>query len=161
MITQQVTRLRIILGVLALGTLLTQFMVVPRVAAEYADAYPEVAYLAAPYVTAIVVAIAGFEVALLAYWQLLSAVAAGEALTRRSKRWANVMAASLIFMTVIFAGVCFHAGSFANVGGPPMLFGIIFFLALVPAAFGLRTLILDLFPGNDVDHHVPPLGHAA
>jgi hypothetical protein len=161
MIKQQVTPLRIILGALALGAVITQLVVVPRVASEYAGAYPEVAYLAAPYITAAAIAIFGFEVALLAAWQLLSAAASGETMTRRTKRWANVMAASLIFMAVIFAGVCFHAGSFANVGGPPMLFGIIFFLALVPVAFGLRTRVLDFFPGNDVDHHAPPLGHAA
>ncbi len=149
MISQQLTPLRIILGALALGALLAQLVVVPRSAAEYAGAFPEVAYLAPPYVAAIVVAIGGFEVALLAAWQLLSAAAAGEGLTDRSKRWANVMAASLSFMAVIFAGVCVHAGSFAAVGGPAMLFGLLASLALVPVAFGLRKKTVDFLLRDD------------
>jgi hypothetical protein len=149
MIRQQVTALRIVLGALAFGALLAQLVVVPRVAAEYADAYPEVAYLAPPYVTALVVAICGFEVALLAAWQLLSAAERGEALTGRSKRWANVMAVSLSFMAVIFAGVCVHAGSFAAVGGPPMLFGLLASLALVPVAVALRNKAVDFLLGDD------------
>jgi hypothetical protein len=150
MVRQQATRLRIVLGALALGALLIQ-LVVPRVAAEYADAYPEVAYLAPAYATAIVVAIGGFEAALLAAWQLLSVAAAGEALTYRSKRWANVMAASLSFMAVILAVVCVHAGSFAAIGGPAMLFGLFASLAVIPGSIVLRNKAMAFLLGADVD----------
>jgi hypothetical protein len=151
MISQRVTPLRVLLGALALGTLLTQVVIVPSTAAEYAEAYPEVAYLAAPYVTAIVVAIGGFEVALLAVWQLLSAAAAGGASPRRAKLLAHVLAVSLSFMAVIFAGVCVHAGSFAAVGGPAMLFGILASLALVLVAFVLRKKAVDFVLTDNVD----------
>jgi cytochrome bd-type quinol oxidase subunit 2 len=154
MIRQQITRIRIILGALALGSLLTQLVIVPRFAAEYAAAYPEVAYLALPYVTAMVVAIGGFEVALLAAWLMLSTAGAGRALTSRSKRWANVMTASLSFMAVIFSGVCVHAGSFAAVGGPAMLFGLLTSLALLLIAFGLRNQAMRFLLRDDVDAHV-------
>lgn len=150
----QVRRFRIVMGALVLGALSIQLVVVPQVAADYAESYPEVAYLAVPYVIAIVVGIGGFEVALLATWQLLSAVATDGTLTSRSKRWANVMAASLVFMAVIFAGVCVHAGSVANVGGPAMLFGLLAALALVPAAVGLRSKAMGFSPGDDVHHRV-------
>lgn len=112
-------------------------------AADYADAYPEVAYLAPPYVTAILGAIGGFKVALPAAWQLLSAAVGGEALAGQSKRWVNVMAVSLSFMAVIFAGVCMHAGSFAAVGGPPMLFGLLASLASCPPRSVSETKTLD------------------
>lgn len=151
---EQVRRFRIVIGALTLGALLTQLVVVPRAAAGYADAYPEVAYLAFPYVIAIVVGIGGFEVALLATWQLLSAAAGGDALTSYSKRWANVMAAALVFMAVLFAGVCVHAGSVANVGGPPMLFGLLASLALIPAAFALKKKAMGFSLGADVDNRV-------
>jgi hypothetical protein len=150
MISQRATPFRVILGAFAVGALLAQVMIVPQVAAEYAGAYPEVAYLASLYVTAIVVAIGGFEVALLASWQLLSAAVAGNVSTSRSKRWATVMTASLCFMSLIFAGVFVHAGSVANVGGPPMLFGLLVSLALVPVAFGVRAKALGFLLGNDV-----------
>jgi hypothetical protein len=145
MTRQEALPLRCALGALALVAVLAQFVVVPQMAADYAGAYPEVAYLASPYVTAIVIAIGAFEVALLAAWQLLSAAVsgavsgAGGPSTSRPTRWANVLAASLAFMAVLIAGVCVHAGSFAAVGGPAMLFGLIACLALVPAAFVLRN----------------------
>ena len=120
-------------------------------ASEYADAYPEVAYLAPPYVSAIVVAFGGFEVALLAAWHLVSAAKRDGASAVRTMRWANVMAVSLSFMAVIFAGVCLHAGSFAAVGGPPMLFGLLASLALVPVGFALRNKAVDFLLGDNVD----------
>ena len=150
MISQRATPFRIILGALAVGALLAQLVIVPQVAAEYAGAYPEVAYLAPPYVTAIVIAIGGFEVALLASWQLLSAAVAGNVSTSRSKRWATVMTASLCFMSLIFAGIFVHAGSVANVGGPPMMFGLLVSLALVPLAFSVRAKALGFLAGNDI-----------
>lgn len=146
---EQVRRFRIVIGAIALVALLTQIVVVPWAAADHAAAYPKVAYLAVPYVTAIVVAIGAFEVALLAVWQILSAAATGGATTSRSKRWANVMAAALIFMAVIFAGVCVHAGSVANIGGPAMLFGLLASVALVPAAFALKKKAMEFSLADD------------
>lgn len=151
---EQVGRFRIVIGAIALAALISQLVAVPLVAAHYSESYPEVAYLAAPYIIAIGVGIGGFEVALLATWQLLSAALAVETLTSRSKRWANVMAASLVFMAVVFAGVCVHAGSVANVGGPAMLFGLLASLALVPVAVGLRFKALDFSHGDEVYNHV-------
>lgn len=119
--------------------LLAQFVVVPRVAAGYANTYPEVAHLERPYLLAIVVALGGLEVALLAAWKIVSAAKRGEALTTRSKRWANVMAASVVLMAVLFAGVCAHAGFVESVGGPAMGFGLFVSLALVPGAVVLRN----------------------
>lgn len=151
---EQVRRFRIVMAALALGALLTQLVVVPQVAADYAESYPEVAHLAAPYVIAIVVGIGGFEVALLATWKLLTAAPTGGALTSRSKRWANVMAVSLVFMAVIFGAVCVHARSVENVAGPAMLFGLLASLALVLAALGLRNKAMDFSLGDDVYHRV-------
>ncbi|GAB3531905.1 hypothetical protein GCM10027403_03120 [Arthrobacter tecti] len=154
MIREHVPRLRIVIGAIAFLAMLVQIVVIPRIAANYANDYPEVAYLAPPYVVAIVIAIGSFEVALLAAWQLLSAAEAGDTLTSRSPRWANVVAASLLFMAMIFAGVCVHAGSVASVGGPAMLFGLLASLAVVPAAFALRkktmgsSLVDDVVPGR-------------
>lgn len=158
MTRQQVPLLRVAIGALALVALATQALVVPRVAAACADAYPEVAYLERPYVVAVVVAIVGFEAALFAAWQLLSAVKAGEASTGRAKRWANVMAGSLYCMAVVLAGVCVHAGFVANVGGPADVFGILASLAVVAVAFVVRHRAMGLSLDRGVDR--TPLGHA-
>ncbi len=155
---QRVPLLRVAIGALALVALVTQALVVPWVAAASADAYPEVAYLERPYVVAVVMAIVGFEAALFAAWQLLSAAKAGQASTRRVKRWADILAGSLCFMAVVVAGVCVHAAFVANVGGPPTIFGILASLAVVVIALVVRHRAV----GFSLDRGVgrTPLGHA-
>lgn len=130
--------LRCALVALAVVALLAQVALVPAAARGYARAFPEVAYLASPYAAAIVVAIACFEVSLLAAWQLLSAALMGRGSTGRFRRWADVSAMALVCSAVVLAAVCLHAGSIAGVGGPAMLFGLLASAAVVPAAFILR-----------------------
>jgi hypothetical protein len=142
MTKQEALPLRFFLGVLVLAALLAQLVVIPSAGATYAGAYPQVADLAPLSVTALVVAFMGFEIALLAAWQLISAAVAGRALTSRSTRWVNVMTASLFVTAVILGGLCVYIGSVARVGGPAMLFGILFSLALVPTAFALRRWVV-------------------
>lgn len=137
---------------------MTQVLVVPWVAAACADAYPEVAYLQRPYVAAVVVAIVGFQAALLAAWQLLSVAKDGPSSESRAKRWANVLAGSLCFMAVVAAGVCVHAAFVANVGGPPTILGILVSLAVVAIALVLRHRAVGL--SLDRGGNRTPLGHA-
>ena len=138
--TQHVLVFRIAIGALALGSLLIQLVVIPRVAADYAATYPEVAYLEIPYVIAFVTAFGGLQVSSLAACQLLSTAIRDES---RSTRWVSIMTFSLGFMAVLFAGVFAHAGFIANVGGPPMMFGLLASLAVVPSAVVLRNKALS------------------
>ncbi|GAB3548458.1 hypothetical protein GCM10027404_12380 [Arthrobacter tumbae] len=144
---QQVAFGRVLIGALAAGSLLAQFVLVPQVASDAAERYPEVAHLEIPYLTAVVAALGFFEVALLAAWRLLavtnSAVAGKErlGLTGGSKRWIDVMTASLCSTALIFAGICVHAGSVENIGGPAMLFGLLASLSLTVAVVVLRSKV--------------------
>lgn len=151
---QEALPLRCALLAFALGAVLVQFLVVPRLASGYAQAYPEVAYLAPPYVTALMVALACFEAGLLAAWLLVSAVVTGtvedRAVSGPAKRWVNVLAASVVLTAVILAGICANAGFVENIGGPAMLFGLLVCLALVPAAFALRSGIMGWLEANAV-----------
>ncbi|MCC9174434.1 DUF2975 domain-containing protein [Arthrobacter sp. zg-Y179] len=142
MTRQEAFPLRCAVVAFALAALLTQLVVVPRIAARSAAAYPEVADLASSYVTVIGAAVAAFELALLAAWQLVSAAVADRSVTRRSTGWANIMAVSLGVMAVLFAGVFAHAGFIENIGGPAILFGLLLFLALIPVAFAFRYGVL-------------------
>ncbi|MCQ1947233.1 MULTISPECIES: DUF2975 domain-containing protein [unclassified Arthrobacter] len=142
MTRQEALPLRCAVVAFAVAALLTQLVVVPRMAARSAAAYPEVADLASSYITVIGVAVAAFELALLAAWQLVSAAAADRSVTRRSTGWANIMAVSLGVMAVLFAGVFAHAGFIENIGGPAILFGLVVFLALIPVAFAFRYGVL-------------------
>lgn len=151
MTKQEALPLRFFLGLFALATLVIQLVVVPRTGTSYASAYPEVVYLEPLYVTAIGVALVGFLVALFAVWQLVSGGGAERVATRRSTRWANIMAAGLIFLAVIFAGVFVHAGFVENIGGPAMLFGLLGSVALVPVTFALRRWAMRWLAASDVD----------
>jgi len=144
MTKQEALPLRFVLGALGLLALLSQAVLLPRIAGEYAAAYPEVAYLAAPYVVAAIAAIACFEVALLAGWQILTAVVADGALTPGATKWANVLAFSVGLTGMTLAGICTHAGSVAGIGGPAMLFGALAGAALIAAAVVLRIRLLRL-----------------
>lgn len=130
---------RVLLGVLAIGAILAQVVIVPQLASDYAERFPEVAHLEAPYVLAVVVALAFFEVALLAAWQILAAEEGGRVLIRRAKPWMNIGTVCLCLMALIFAGICVHAGSVAKVGGPAMLLGLITSVAFIAALLVLRS----------------------
>lgn len=143
MTKQEAVPLRFVLVALGFLALLSQTVLLPRLAGEYAAAYPEVAHLAVPYVVAAIAAVACFEVALLAVWRMLTAVVAEGALTLGVTQSANVMAVSLGLTGITLAGICAHAGSVAAVGGPAMLFGLLAGLASVPAAVGLRNRVLQ------------------
>lgn len=134
-----------------LGALIAQLILVPALAASLAEDYPQVAHLQMPYLVAVTVAIGGFEVTVVAAWRLLVAaavdtVAAPAAAadtvataaewptTDRVRRWANVMTVSLGVMAVISAGVFLHAGWVEEIGGPPMLFGLLASMAVLLTA---------------------------
>ncbi len=134
--SQQNLPLRIAICVLALGAAIAQIFVIPRAASSYAEAYPEVAYLAAPYAAASIVAVVGIEVALLAGWQILSIAKRDESFTSSVLGWANVMAASLVFTAAVLVGVFAHASFVANIGGPAILFGL-----LSSTAFGAGAVV--------------------
>lgn len=135
----QVALARVLLGVLAIGAVLAQAVIVPQLASDYAERFPEVAQLEAPYVLAVVVALAFFEVALLAAWQLLAAEEGGRVLVRKAKPWMNIGMACLCLMALIFAGICVHAGSVAQVGGPAMFFGLVASVSFIAAMLALRS----------------------
>ena len=153
MTQQEALPLRVVLGALGLFALFSQALLVPREAGEYAAAYPSAAYLAVPYAVAVVAAIACFEVALLAAWQILTAAVADAAPGSTTPKWANVVAVSLSLTGVILAGICAHAGSVAGVGGPAMLLGVLAGLGLVPAAFALRARLRRLSSGPAPGNH--------
>lgn len=98
-----------------------------------------------PYLAAVTVEIGGFEVVVVAAWRLLAAVAVDTAATaaewpttNRVRRWANVTTVSLGVTAVILAGGFVHAGWVENIGGPPMLFGLLTSLAVLLTAPVLR-----------------------
>ncbi|MEB7504147.1 DUF2975 domain-containing protein [Arthrobacter koreensis] len=142
MTKQEALPLRFVLVAAGLLALLSQTVLLPRMAGEYAAAYPQAAHLAVPYAAAVIAAVACVEAALLAAWRMLGLVVADGELTLRAAGPATVMAVSLGLSGITVAGICAHAGFAAGIGGPAMLAGLLAGLALVPAAVALRNRVL-------------------
>lgn len=139
MTKQEALPLRISFAVLTLGALLIQLILVPQARDSFADKFSDAAYLALPYATAIAVGLIGFEVAVLAAWQLVSAARTERSLNPRSMRWTNVLAGSLGFMALVFVGVCAHTLFWTKFGAPAVLFGFLVSLGMVPVIFAVRS----------------------
>ena len=150
---QQIPLLRIAVVMLALGSILAQIFITPLVARNFAAAYPEVAYLELPYTIAVIAAIAGFELALLAVWQILSLVKRGATPTGSQMLWVNFMTTCILFTAATLIGIIMHATFIANIGTPAMLFGLLASIAFGASAIFLRTavrrgLLTRIFQGN-------------
>ena len=159
MVIQQIRLMRITVVMLALGSILAQVFITPHVARSFAAAYPEVAYLERPYTIAVIVAIAGFELALLAVWQILSIVKRGAAFTGSPMRWVNFMTVCFLFTAATLIGIIMHATFIANIGTPAMLFGLLASIAFGASALVLwtavkRGLLTGIFQ-DDPEHGIP------
>ncbi|WP_165314269.1 DUF2975 domain-containing protein [Agromyces protaetiae] len=119
---------------LLVGAILLQFWIVPSLAAESAARYPEVAWLATPYVVAVGIGLGFFELSLFAVWRAISTGGREGRAVKRAERWLDLATLAIISMAVVFSGVFVHAGSVAKVGGPPMLFGLLCMIAVIVAA---------------------------
>ncbi len=128
---QQVPVARVVLILLFVVSLLVQFWAVPSAASQAAAQYPEYAQLSQPYTIAVGIAIGFFELALIAAWRVLASAA-------------NVLASS----GALFAAIFVHAGSVEQIGGPPMLFGLVGALAVVTGAIVLRRRTSELTVGD-------------
>jgi hypothetical protein len=113
--------LRVAIGVLLLGSVLTQVLM-PVFASQVGRAVPEVAYLVVPYSAAAILFIACGQVSLLAIWRLLSLVDGGIIFTRRAVRWVDLIIICAAVATILAAAVLTHMLGFVPGGGGPMIY---------------------------------------
>lgn len=137
----QIRLLRIVVVMLALVSILAQVLFTPLVARSAAAAFPEVAYLEVPYTIAVIVAIGGFELALVAVWQILAMAKRGATFAGTPMRWVNFMTICILFTAATLIGIIMHATLIANVGTPVMLFGLLASIAFGTSALFVRTAV--------------------
>ena len=138
---------------LALAAIFSQVLVIPRLAAEYARSYPDLAYLAVPYTITAAIGIIGFEIALVAAWRMLTIYDGEEIdLVKPQSFWVNVLAFSLMLGVLAFAGICGHAAIVENIGGPPTMLGLVTGIAFIIMAAILRKKVLTRM-GRSRTHH--------
>lgn len=140
---RQATVIRTLLVGLALVGVALQVVVIPRTAFAVADRYPEAAGVAPLYIGLLVAGIFGFHLALLATLRLLSAATNGNLAASNGAFWSTALLAGLLFTAVMFAAASGHALLVAEIGGPPMLFGFLFSLALIPLSFFFRSVVVE------------------
>lgn len=128
--------LRVLLVLVFLVLLLGQLVVVPTFAMETGTAFPEVAFLAAPYTVIAAAGIGCVQVGLFSTWVLLSMVERGAFFSEKAFRWVNVIIGAAIVLTIltVFAGV--HLLAVVRVGGPGV------FLAVSAAGIAGASIVL-------------------
>lgn len=109
--------LKFVLALLFAGSLLVQ-AVVPNLAAESGEHYPEVAHLTVGYSIAAIAAAAAFEVALVALWRLVTLAAKGQAFTASALTLVDVTRTATAVSIALTAAVLVHLLLIAQTGGP-------------------------------------------
>ncbi|WP_069385683.1 DUF2975 domain-containing protein [Cellulosimicrobium cellulans] len=128
--------LRTTLALLLLGALACQIAFIPLVAQGFADAYPEVSHLAVPYTSAAILALACFDIALIAIWQLLTLVRRQRIFDAKALKWVDAITTCAAAASVLAIAVFVHMIFVEQTGGPAGL------LALVGSLVGGAALVL-------------------
>ncbi len=116
--------LRASLVVLMLGAVLCQVLV-PLVATEVAEQYPEVAHLATPYSVVAIVAVACAQTVLIVVWRLLGMVASDQIFAAPAAlRWVDAAVVAIALATILAAGILVHMIMIEGTGGPAALFSL-------------------------------------
>ena len=115
--------LRTLLVLVFLLLLLGQALVIPSLAEESAIAFPEVAFLAAPYMLISIGAIACVQLAVFATWVLLSLVEQNSIFSERALGWVNTIIASIVTATILLVFAGLHILVVVQVGGPGVFLG--------------------------------------
>ncbi|WP_104092121.1 DUF2975 domain-containing protein [Arthrobacter sp. GMC3] len=116
--------LRAFLVMIFLGAFLGQLVIVPAFANESTAAFPELAFLAAPYTIVVNAGIACLQVMGLAIWILLSMVQRDVIFTSQAFRWVNVIIWSAAGATMLVLSLGVHLLGVMQVGGPGVLLAI-------------------------------------
>lgn len=131
-------------AVLVIGialTLVAQVVAVPLAASSLAQSFPSVSHLQVPYAVALIAALLGIQVALVAGWLMLGLDGDGAFSSGRVRTGTTVALAGLVVAVLTVSAVLVHAGAVENVGGPMVLFGLIACAGILCAAVPLRTTV--------------------
>lgn len=128
--------LRVLLGLLALGALAAQSMIVFAVATNPETDPTDRAVL---YATLAIAALACLEVALVALWVLLAMVRRGAIFDERAFRWVDVITVAGLVAAVLVAALCAHVGELDDAPGLVLIGGGI---GVGGVAFALLMLVM-------------------
>ena len=131
-----IAALRVLLVVILLGGLTAQVWFFPTLAGELAETYPELEWLRAPMLAAVVLIILGVQVGVVAVWRLLSMVVRDSVFSPDAFKWVDVVIAVAIVDTALVLGI-WAVLSFGANANPPGLVLAQLALVVCGAAFVL------------------------
>lgn len=132
----KIAALRALLVVILLGGLAAQVWFFPTLAGQLAEANPELAWLHAPMLAAVVLIILVVQVGLVAVWRLLSMVERDSVFSPDAFRWVDVIIAAAIVDTALVLGIWALLMFGANANPPGLMLGQLA-LVVCGAAFAL------------------------
>lgn len=130
---------QVMIVLLFLGAVITQFVLLPTLAAQQAAQDPAKAYLQLPYTLWCGAIIGGFELALFAIWNLLTLVKRDTVFTQPSRYWVTLIIYCAGADTILLALLLTHITLIAHVGtvftncilAAIVIFGITFVLIML------------------------------
>jgi len=141
MTSLQLLAVRIVLGIIAVGCVGIQVILLPELVRETAESDPWALRFAIPYAWAAALAVACLEVGLVAVWVLLGKVRRGAIFSTNSFTWVNAIIIAASIATAIIAGVLvWHLGVEGQ--GPPGLILMMGSAAVGGTAFVLLMLVM-------------------
>ena len=126
--------LRILLLIVVAGIALLQGFILPLMASQYAEIYPEVAYLAVPFTVIFQLVLLGAEVIVVCIWMLLSMVAEDSIFSSKAFRFVDVIIGTLLAMAAILLGVQVYLSAILNADPPAVA------IVLIGGLTGCATL---------------------
>ncbi|NLF03986.1 MAG: DUF2975 domain-containing protein [Actinomycetales bacterium] len=137
--------LRVALGAVLLGTLFSQVLLIPLLAAEAAWEAPEVAYLRWPYTAAAIAVVLCVQVAVVCVWRLTAFVRRGSIFSARAFGWVDRIIGAVLAAVVILAAMFVHLTAI-NAMPPAVLFfltgGVVAGLCLALLVVVMRALLV-------------------
>lgn len=134
-----VLALRVVLVLIVLCMVLGQVFLVPVVAADLANTYPEMADLRAPYTVVVNLGLGCVQIALVAVWVLLSMVRGNAIFTARAFAFVDLIIGAAGLATLLAAGLGLHAFGAMRIWQAVLPLGA---TVIVGGAFVLLMLIL-------------------
>ncbi|MDQ2625375.1 MAG: DUF2975 domain-containing protein [Actinomycetota bacterium] len=137
--------LRLALGVVLLGTLFVQALIIPLLASEAAREAPEVAHLRPGYMVGAILVVLCVQVAIVCVWRLLGFVRSGSIFSPRAFAWVDRITGSIWAAVLILAGMFVHLSAIDAM--PPAVFlflvgGVVTGLCLALLVVVMRALLV-------------------
>lgn len=135
--------LRLVIGLMLLGILVTQAWVLPDISRSLADQYPEAANVRAPTLVTSILMLATAQLALVCVWRLVALVRRDAVFSRGAFFWVDVIIGAAVAAGALAAGLLLWlTGQTVATGMQPGIALVLFGCAVLAAGVALLVGVL-------------------